>query len=309
MLWSNNAEDIYEFQIDRVEPLRIPLLSDLLGPFRYQFFVGSLKGHTDPEDPWVHMEKVSFKPTRNVEIGFDRIVIWGGKDHEPITLHTFLKSFFSFANVSSQVKNSRADPGARFSGFDFSYRLPFLRNWVTLYSDSFVHDDVSPVDAPRRAAIHPGIYLSQIPGARRFDFRAEAGDTDPSAIGRRAATGQFYYWEGIQKQGPTNRGFLLGDWIGRQGKGYQGWLTYHLSPREDIQLTYRNAKAANQFIFGGTTQNDFSGEIRKRIRGDFEVRGWVQYEGWKAPIYKPGLQSDTTVAGQFTWYPHEESRR
>jgi hypothetical protein len=55
--WSNNADNIYAFQIDRVEPLRIPLLSRLTGPFRYQFFVGSLQGHTDPNAPWVHAEK------------------------------------------------------------------------------------------------------------------------------------------------------------------------------------------------------------------------------------------------------------
>ncbi|HEY6448633.1 MAG TPA: capsule assembly Wzi family protein [Acidobacteriaceae bacterium] len=308
MLWSNNAEDIYGFQIDRVEPLRIPLISSLLGPLRYEFFVGSLKGHSDPNDPWVHMEKISFKPTRNVEIGFDRMVIWGGKGHEPITLHTFLRSFFSFQNVTPAEKDSPRDPGARFSTFDFNYRLPFLRNWVTLYTDSLVHDDVSPPDAPRRAAIHPGIYLSRIPGAPRFDFRAEAGNTDPSAIGRRAGTGQFYYYESIQKQGPTNKGFLMGDWVGRQGKGYQSWLTYHISPDEDIQFSYRNAKAATQFIPGGTTQNDFAGEVRKRIGKEIEVQGWVQYEGWKAPLYKTGGQSDTTAAAQITWYPREKSQ-
>ena len=27
-------------------------LSALTGPFRYEFFVGSLKGHSDPNDPW-----------------------------------------------------------------------------------------------------------------------------------------------------------------------------------------------------------------------------------------------------------------
>jgi hypothetical protein len=308
LLWSNNAEDIYDFQIDRVEPLRIPLLSSVLGPFRYQFFVGSLKGHTDPNDPWVHMEKVSFRPSRNVEIGFDRVVIWGGKGHEPITLHTFLKSFFSFQNVPVAEKFSRGDPGARFSAFDFSYRLPFLRNWVTVYADSLVHDDVSPIDAPRRAAVHPGIYLAQFPGLRKLDFRAESGNTDPSAIGSRAATGQFYYWETIQKQGATNKGFLLGDWVGREGKGSQAWLTYHLSPEEDIQFAYRNAKAAAGFIPGGTTQNDFAGEVRKRIDKDIEVLGSVQVEGWKAPVYKAGQQTDTTVTVQVTWFPRRKAQ-
>ncbi len=129
MLWSDNAEDIYQFQIDRVEPLRIPLLSKLTGPFRYDFFIGSLKGHTDPNDPWVHVEKISFKPTRESGI---RIQPHGGcgaaRGHEPITLHTFLKSFFSVHECRPRRRSFRAaDPGARFGTFDFDWRLPHLR--------------------------------------------------------------------------------------------------------------------------------------------------------------------------------------
>lgn len=302
MLWSNNAEDIYDFEINRVEPLRIPGLSKLTGPFRYDFFVGSLKGHTDPNDPWVHVEKISFKPYRDLEFGLSRMVIWGGKGHEPITIHTFLKSFFSFAGVSAAEKFSRSDPGARFGNFDFEWRLPHMQKWLTLYTDSFVHDDVSPIDAPRRAALHPGIYLAKFPGLEHLDMRVEAASTEPAAVGSRNVDGQFFYFEAVQRQGPTNKGFLP-DWVGRQGKGGQAWLTWHLSGNEDIQFMYRNAKASAQFIPGGTTQNDFAGSVVKRIGKDIEVKGWVQYEQWKAPIYKTGAQTDTSGAAQITWYP------
>jgi len=299
--WSNNAENIYAFQIDRVEPLRIPLLSRLTGPFRYQFFVGSLQGHTDPNDPWVHAEKISFKPTENLEFGFERTVIWGGKGHVPITIGSFLKSFFSVQNVSAAEKLSRGDPGARFGAFDFSYRLPYMRQWLTLYTDSLVHDDTSPISAPRRAGIRPGLYLSQFPKLHQLDFRVEAADTDPPTS--RSNGGQFLYWEQIQKQGYTNKGFIMGDWIGRESKGGQAWLTYHLSPREQIQLSYRNAKAAKDFIPGGTTQNVFQISTIKRFHNNFEVKGAIQYEGWKAPIYKPGKQTDVSAGAQITWYP------
>jgi hypothetical protein len=307
MLWSNNAENIYAFEINRVEPLRIPLLSRLTGPFRYDFFVGSLKGHTYPNDPWVHMEKISFKPTRNLEFGIDRLTIWGGKGHEPITLHTFLHSFFSFQNVSVAEKNSPKDPGARFGTFDFTYRLPFLRNWVTVYTDSLCHDDVSPISAPRRAGYHPGIYLARFPGFEHLDLRVEGASTDTVSFS--VASGQFLYYENIQRQGPTNKGFLVGDWVGRQGKGGQAWLTYHLSPQEELQFSYRNAKVANAFIPGGTTQNDFTFLVSKRLRKEIEIRGWIQYERWKAPIYKSGAQSDTSAAVQITWFPHESKSR
>jgi hypothetical protein len=306
MLWSSNAEDIYNFQIDRVEPLRIPLVSRLTGPFRYDFYIGSLKGHTYPNDPWVHVEKISFKPYRDLEFGFSRMGVWGGKGHEPITLHTFLKSFFSFQNVTAAEKFSRSDPGARFGNFDFEWRLPHLQRWITLYSDSFVHDDVSPISAPRRAGVHPGIYLAQFPYLHQLDLRLEGANTEPASHanpnGSPIDQGQFLYVETVQKQGATNKGFLP-DWVGREGKGGQAWLTWHLSANEDIQFMYRNAKASARFIPGGTTQNDFAGSVVKRIGTGIEIKGVVQHESWKAPIYKSGSQSDTTAAAQITWYP------
>ena len=51
MAYSNNAEDIYSFRINRIEPLHIPGLSYLTGPFRYDFLIGSLKGHAYPDQP------------------------------------------------------------------------------------------------------------------------------------------------------------------------------------------------------------------------------------------------------------------
>jgi hypothetical protein len=301
MAYSNNAENIYSFRINRTEPLYIPLLSYLTGLFRYEFLVGSLKGHTYPNDPWVHVEKISFRPTANLEFGFERTVIWGGKGHEGINLHSFLRSFFSLTAGTPTAKVTSADPGARFGAFDFSYRLPFVRNWLTLYSDSEVHDDLSPIDAPRRASWRPGLYLSRVPGIPRLDLRVEAASTDPPITN--SQLGHFMYYEGIQQQGYTNQGQLFGDWIGREDKGGQAWITYHLSGNEWLQVGVRNQKAAKDFIPGGTTLNDINFQIVKRIGKDFEVNGDFTYERWKAPIYLSGQQTVTTTTIQLTWFP------
>ena len=303
-LYSDNAENMYAFQIDRTEPLYIPLLSRLTGPFRYDFFVGSLKGHTYPNDPWMHVEKISFKPTPNVEVGFERSVIWGGKGHEPINIKSFLRSFVSTTNVSPAQKNSPQDPGARFASFDFSWRLPWLTHWMTLYSDSMVHDDISPVDAPRHAGVRPGIFLSRVPGLPRLDLRVEGVNTDPETS--RSNGGLYLYAEGIQKQGYTNKGFIMGDAIGREGKGGQAWLTYHLSPRELVQVSFRHAKDAKDFIPSGTTQNSFDIRVVKRIQDYLEFSAEVQQEWWKAPVYQPGEQSDTVATFQLTLYPEHK---
>jgi len=306
MSYSNNAENIYAFHINRIEPLDVPLLSRITGPFRYEFLIGPLKGHTYPIDPWVHVEKVSFRPTENLELGFERTVIWGGKDHTPITIKSFLRSFFSFASPSAAVKNSTRDPGARFGAFDFSYRLPFVRNWLTLYTDSEVHDDVSPIDAPRRASWRPGLYLSHVPGIPKLDVRAEAVSTNPP--GAMGGDGHFMYFEAIQRQGYTNNGQMFGDWIGREDRGGQGWITYHLSGNEWIQVGVRNQKAAKDFIPGGTTLNDINFQVVKRIGKDLEINGSFTHEHWKAPIYLSGQQTVTSTTIQLTWFPGRKLR-
>ncbi len=301
MAWSNNAENIYSFRVNRVEPLNIKYLSKLLGPVRYDFFIGSLKGHLYLNEPWVHAEMFSFRPTENFEFGFQRTIIWGGEGHAPVTLHTFLHGFFDTNDTSQATKLSRDDPGARYSDFNFSYRLPFVRKYATLILDSICHDDVTPISAPRRAAYRTGVYISQIPGLRRLDFRAEAVTTDPGVA--RSMGGGFNYWEVIQKEGYTNKGIITGDWIGREAKGGQAWITYHLSGNEWIQMEYMNKKTPNDFAPGGTTQNHYKASVVKRFGKETELNAWVQYEGWKAPAYKSGLQKDTSVAAQLTWYP------
>ena len=334
--YSNNAENFYSFRINRTEPLHIPGLSYITGPFRYEFLVGGLHGHTyvpnpaypgpgqpnviTPGNPWMHLEKVSFRPTENLEFGFERSAIWGGKGHGPITLHTFLKSFFSFASPPSNDKLGRNDPGARFGAFDFSYRLPFLRHWLTLYADGEVHDDVSPIDAPRRAAWRPGLYLSHVPGVPKLDLRAEAVTTDPPI--RTSQSGRFMYWESLQKNGYTNNGQIMSDWIGREGKGGQAWITWHLSGNEFLQVGARHQKVAKDFIpgstsaidpntgflvQGGTTLNDINFQAVKRLRNDLEINGNFSFEHWKAPIYLPGQQTVTTTTIKLTWYPDRKA--
>jgi hypothetical protein len=354
MAYSNNAENIYSFRINRNEPLYVPLLSRLTGRFRYDFMIGSLRGHNympnpayvanpkpylanviNPGDPWVHLEKISFRPTENLEFGFERTAIWGGQGHGPITIHTFLKSFFSTSSPTDGSKNGREDPGARFGAFDFSYRLPFFRQWFTLYMDSEVHDDISPIDAPRRAAWRPGIYLSHVPYVPKLDLRVEAASTDPPSSDHPnlnsypSLYGRFMYYESIQKQGYTNQGQLFGDWIGREGKGGQAWITYHLSGNEWLQVGLRNQKATSYFIPGSTTQtipanshkcpvgypcllpggttlNDINFQAVKRIGKNFEVNGNFALEQWKAPIYLPGRQTVTTTTVQLTWFPQRK---
>jgi hypothetical protein len=84
--------------------------------------------------------------------------IWSGPGF-PLTLHRLLRTY-SLGNASVTNPN---DPGDRRSAFDFSYRVPGLRNWLTFYGDSFTEDEFSPISFPRKSNFRAGIYMPRLP--------------------------------------------------------------------------------------------------------------------------------------------------
>jgi hypothetical protein len=175
LLFSDNAEPIYMTRASRIAPFRLPWIFRWLGPMKWDLFFGKLSGNQYPPRPMIHGEKISFKPTENLELGFSRTGELGGVGR-PLTFGSLWRSYFSVSSPANETAQN--DPGKRTGGFDFNYRVPFVRNWLSIYADSLSDDDPSPIDAPRRAGISPGIYLSRVPGISKLDLRVEAVNTN-----------------------------------------------------------------------------------------------------------------------------------
>jgi hypothetical protein len=302
LLFSDNAEPIYMFRGSRIVPFDIPLISRLLGPAKIDFFVGKLSGNEFPPRPLMHGEKISFKPTPNFEFGFARTVEFGGVGR-PMTLGALWNSYVSVK--SSTNYSASSNPGKRSSSVDFSYRVPFVRNWLTVYADSFAADDVTPLANPPRAAWSAGFYMPHLPKVPKLDLHVEAGYTDPPAGGLvRSVDGRFDYWDYYYHDLYTNKGNILGTWIGREGKGVQAWTTYWLNARNSVQFGYRNTKVAKDFIPNGETANDAFVKMNWWVSDEVSLSGFVQYEKWLAPILAQGPQTNWTSSVQITFYPH-----
>ena len=97
--------------------------------------------------------------------------------------------------------------------------------------------------------------------------------------------------------------------MGREGKGGQVWLTDWLSPKEYVQVSYRNAKVSKNFIPGGTTQNDVDVKAVLRLKDDLELNAFGQMEFWKVPALTAGQRHDFTASVQLTYYPKLSWRR
>jgi len=303
LLFSDNAGPLTMLKIDAVSPYRIPLLSGLLGPVRSEFFIGQLSGQVwqfSPtlfgpglrSQPLIHGTKVSFKPTPNMEVGVGFTAQFGGPGN-PVTWRNFARTFYSH-------RASTADtPAKRLSEFSISYRVPGLRDWLLLYSDSMVIDEYSPI-VSTRPAINPGVYLPQLPKMRKLELRFEGVTTDLN-VPPHYRPG-FFYWDSRYRSGYTNEGNLLGNWVGRRGRGEQAWATYSFSPRNTLQFGYRHNNVDKAFVGGGSLR-DISLSTDLRLRQDFGVSALMQFEDWSFPVLASAAKSNVVGSLQLTWWP------
>ena len=303
LLFSDNAEPIYMARVSRNAPFQLPWIFRLLGPMKWDLFFGKFSGNQYPPRPLIHGEKISFQPTRSLEVSFSRTGEFGGVGR-PLTLGAIYHSYFSFQ--SSVGYSASQNPGERNGGFDFTYRLPGFRNWISVYADLMSRDDPNPLDAPRRASWNPGLYLAWIPRVPRLDFRVEAVNTNPPSTS--APDGQFDYWETFYHDLYTNKNNVIGDWIGRQGTGFQSWSTYWFGPQNTIQFAYHHAKVSGNFIPSGETLNDGSITLNWCLRDNVQFNASVQYEKWRAPVLAATPQANWTSSVEITLWPKSLKR-
>jgi hypothetical protein len=295
MLATDNIDPIPMLRVDQVEPIVLPGFLEHLGPVRIQGFFGKLYGHhfpPGPPGPYFHGEKVMIKPTPNLEIGFSKTAVAFGQG-VPFTLSNLFASYFSLTD--SGELPYRKDPGSRQSGLDFSYRVPHLRDWLTIYTDNYSKDDASPLLNPGRAMYNPGLYLSRIPHLPKFDFRFELANTGPQ---REQAYWDIHYFDAY-----TNKGFLIGNTVGRWGKAFDVSTTYWHSPRKRVQVGWREHRVSRELIPGGGAQDSVRVNAEWFVHKDMAFTILVQHERWSFPFLATGKQSNNVISLQFAVQP------
>ncbi len=329
LMFSDNVEPINMFRINRVSPFQLPGFLKRLGPMRAEFFIGQLDGHhfvdtssgitgswsqsLNPQ-PFIDGWKLSLKPTPNLELGLTYTTIFGGVGI-PATPRTFLQSLYDGGGdlPGGGSKSSREN------GLDFSYRIPKLRKWLTLYGEGFAHDQIIffidptarplPLGYPERAVWRAGIYVPRFPGLSKLDLRAEGGYTDNPLHGGTILTGVnptgFYYTANRYLNGYTNNGNLLGSWLGRAGQGAQAWANYWFSPRNRLQFYFRHQKVSQELVPGGGSVTDVGVRTDYSLRSDLSLSVSVKHERWLFPVIQPNASRNVTAAVQVLFEPHK----
>ena len=225
---------------DQSHPSRptFPCSHDSSAPSRCPTSLDALYGHEFPVGPYMFGQKVSFKPTENLEFGFTRDDVFGGEGHVPITFGSFWNSFTSFTDVTARGKvlaqRSRRAPrqlrlllpaAFRAALADALHRLAGTRRRLA---------------GQRSAALRhqSGNLPHPFPGLPKLDFRAEAVYTDPPTVD--SMGGLFIYWEVVYHDVYLNDRFSDGQLDRPRGQRLSG--LEHLSPQSPQQHSGERAQ-------------------------------------------------------------------
>jgi len=288
----------------------LPWIFEYLGALRLDFFLGHLTGqefinngalgtvaqgqygkNLNPQ-PFLSGARISFKFTQNFEFSMSKTTIYGGPGN-PLTWKTFWQS-------SAGVHVNGEPLGDGRSVADFSYRIPKLRNWLTLYGEGFSEDEISPLNTPQKSVWQGGLYLAQLPRIPKLDVRLEGGSTSP--VDFSTCNGCFYH-NFQYVNGYTNGGQLIGSWIGRAAQGESIASNYWLSATRKIGIALKHRKIDREFLPEGGTQNDVQVNSDFLLRSGLRLSGTLQYERWDIPLLATTRQSNMTASFEFSYWP------
>jgi len=309
LMFSDNAQSEPMLKFGRLVPYEPQGPLKWLGKIRNTVFVGAIPNYhwlrgpyptfpvygspyqsVDPT-PYTWGDKLALKMSENFEVGVSLSVVWAGHGR-PATEHTWLHTFNTNGNFQTN------DPGKRYTGFNFSYRLPKLRDWATFYVDGVANDQPNPIAYYHQSAWNPGLYFPKLPYVHNADLRVEGVYTN---VINYPGIGEYYKNERYA-QGYTYNWQIIGSWVGRQGDGIWASSTYYFSPRNKMQFGYRR-QWVDKVLNGGGGLNDFSAEVDWIVKHNVQISSTIQVERWNFPLLSSAPVYNVSTGLQLSFLP------
>src|SRR6185312_14791585 len=153
--------------------------------------------------------------------------------------------------------------------------------------------EFSPISFPRKSSFRSGLYAPQLPHVPNLDLRVEGVFTDIPNLGAPGVS----YFNNHYLSGYTNYGQIIGNAIGREGRGVNVWTTYRLNASDNVQFHYRNQHVNPEFLEGGYLQDfDLTGTLARM--GGFVFWGAAKYEHWNFPLLSSTPKNDMSIGLQ-----------
>ena len=200
ILLSTNAEPLTTLKLSN----SVPYFPLGVG-FRGTIFIAELeKDRKDVQSPLLNGIRLDLKPSRYLELGLSKTVIFGGKGRKS-GFDTFLKTLYG--GGSNQNAGFQAnDTGDQRAGYDVKVVLPWRWQPVTLYLDAAGEDQRHSF--PSKWFFLYGVYLPRVLNLDRLELWGEYGtNNDHDFPG-------VWYTNYAYAQGYTHKGRIIGHHMG-----------------------------------------------------------------------------------------------
>ncbi|NCO50912.1 MAG: capsule assembly Wzi family protein [Deltaproteobacteria bacterium] len=200
LLLTNNAKPLEMLRLHSPESLTLPWLFKFIGPFQFDLFLSRLESEREVPNPNLLGLRFNFKPTRWLELGAARVVMFGGEGTPTLDFGDYLTI------LSGRNLDGGEDTSNSLAAVDFRLTLPWTHG-LQLYGELGGEDEANHL--PSKIAFLAGIYLPRFTFSGRFDLRIEYADLSPPGRG-----GAVWYRHGLYRSGYTYHGKIIGHHAG-----------------------------------------------------------------------------------------------
>ena len=230
IVMSNNALPLQMIKVTNPQPVELPWLFRILGPYRAEWFMAQLEDDRHIPEARLSGLRLNFKPHVRWELGLSRVVMFGGRGVPTVGLFDYAKMFLA---RTEQAENNQL------AGFDTSLLVPLdeipygrylpLRT-VKLYFDGAGEDEAGTL--PSNWGFLYGMQLNDLLKTGRTDLRIEYADNH--------VTGKpdVFYGHSLYTSGYTYKGRILGHHMGTDSHDLFIQLSHYLTKDLRLDLTY-----------------------------------------------------------------------
>lgn len=210
---TNNATNFTQVKLSSPEPFRVKYIGDMKFALIGSRFDKALVDGQERQ-PWFYALKLSAKPTTNLEIGFNLGRQVGGPGVNNGLGDT----------LRGLIGGTGADNSNGMAGFEFRYRIPWLRN-SELYGE-FSGEDTAGF-WPIVESYVAGIHIPRLTADGRNDFRFEFFQGN-----------QILYTNGTFPAGYLNKNMPIGHSQGGATRDYYSRFCHWFDARNSLALEY-----------------------------------------------------------------------
>jgi hypothetical protein len=269
MLMSNNAQPFTMIKVTNPQPRQLPWIFRALGPVRSQWFLAQLEENRAVPEAKLTGMRLSIKPHPWWDLGFSRVIMFGGRGMPRVDLFDYTKLLLAVSNQErdNQIAGFDTSVLVPLSGLPLGERLPFRS--LRFYVDGAGEDEAGGL--PSNWGFLYGLQINDILKTGRTDLRIEYADNYV------AGKPDVFYNHSIYRSGYTYEGRVIGHHMGTQSSDLFVQLSHYLTDDVLVNLAF-NRQTSDIRTAAKASVDIYEADVTFFASRDWRIQAGYRYE-------------------------------